>query len=77
MTVPAPPSVQAPAPAAPVADAALLLEVPAPVAGAAPVIPPSGVQYLVLPRPIYPRASRLAGEAGRVLHNLLRMWAQP
>ncbi|HZN86939.1 MAG TPA: hypothetical protein VFB53_09165 [Burkholderiales bacterium] len=44
MTVPAPPSVQAPAPAAPVADAALLLEVPAPVAGAAPVIPPSGVQ---------------------------------
>ncbi|HZN86934.1 MAG TPA: hypothetical protein VFB53_09140 [Burkholderiales bacterium] len=37
----------------------------------------ANMQYLVLPRPIYPRASRLAGEAGRVLHNLLRMWAQP
>jgi len=50
---PAPPVEQAPAPASP------------PVA--AQLIPASAVQYVEPPRLVYPRASRRAGEAGRVV----------
>ncbi|HEX6703513.1 MAG TPA: energy transducer TonB [Albitalea sp.] len=72
-----------PAPAPFVAPAATPPEpAPAPVAVAAPAaveappapprnIPASAVQYLEPPAPVYPRASRRAGEAGRVL---LRVW---
>lgn len=56
---PPPPVVSPPAPA----------PVPATPGPAAPVktIPPSAVQYLEAPNLVYPRASRRAGEAGRVV----------
>jgi protein TonB len=52
---------------------------PAPVAPAAPPAPPaeprtvsaSSVQYLRPPAPVYPRASRRQGEAGRVTLRVL------
>lgn len=63
----------APASASPRAEAALAAAAPSmPASAAAPppaprLLPPSAVQYLEPPVPEYPRASRLAGEAGRVL----------
>lgn len=74
------PLIAAPPPPAPVAEAFLAPQapVPLPVVAAPPPAPPappaparnlpaSAVQYLEPPVPIYPRASRRAGESGRVV----------
>ncbi len=67
------PAPEAPASASPHAEFALAAAAPSlPASAAAPppaprLLPPSAVQYLEPPVPEYPRASRLAGEAGRVL----------
>ncbi len=67
---PAEPPAPQPAPAAPPAPPAPPMPAPAPVPAPAPAprfISPSAVQYLVAPRPEYPRASRRLGESGRVV----------
>lgn len=67
------PAPEAPASASPRVEVALAAAAPSmPASAAAPppaprLLPPSAVQYLEPPAPEYPRASRLAGEAGRVL----------
>ncbi len=57
----------APAPALPDSPAAAPEEPAAPAPVVVPTIPPSAVQYLEPPPLAYPRASRRAGEAGRVV----------
>ncbi|HEY0859035.1 MAG TPA: energy transducer TonB, partial [Albitalea sp.] len=57
----------APAPASPEPVPAAPVEAAAPAPAPAPTIPPSAVQYIEPPPLAYPRASRRAGESGRVV----------
>lgn len=64
-----PPEPAPPAPPAPPEPPAVVVAAPAPTAPpAAPrELPASAIQYLEPPEPVYPRASRRAGEAGLVV----------
>ena len=64
---PAPVFTAPPPPPEPVAAPAAPEPAPAPPAPPPRMIPPSAVQYLEPPVPVYPRASRRAGESGRVV----------
>jgi protein TonB len=71
-TVPPPPEPAPPQPsAAPTAVAPPAVVAPAPATPARKVVPPTAVQYLVLPPVEVPRLSRRAGESGTVWLRVL------